>query len=81
MKDSNRLVPLADALSDHSVESIGILTGEPARTLHALIYAMIALILVALAWSFFGRADVIVAEEGALTPASEIQRFLSLIHI
>jgi hemolysin D len=75
MKDSNRLVPLADALSDHSAESIGILTGEPARALHALIYAMIALILVALAWSFFGRADVIVAEEGALTPASEVQRF------
>jgi hemolysin D len=75
MKDSNRLVPLADALSDHNVECIGILTGEPARALHALIYAMIALVLVALAWSFFGRADVIVAEEGALAPASELQRF------
>jgi hemolysin D len=75
MKDSNRLVPLADALSDHSAESIAVLTSEPARVLHALIYAMIALVLVALAWSFFGRADVIVDEEGALAPASEVQRF------
>jgi hemolysin D len=79
MKDSNRLVPLADALTDHSAESIGILTGEPARALHGLIYLMIALILVALTWSFFGRADVIVAEEGALTPASEAQRFYAPI--
>lgn len=79
MKDSNRLVPLSDALSDHSAESIDILTGEPARALHALIYAMIALVLIALAWSFFGRADVIVAEEGALTPASEVQRFYAPI--
>jgi hemolysin D len=75
MKDSNRLVPLADALSDHSAESIGILTGEPWRVLHAFLYAMIALVLAAMAWSFFGRADVIVAETGTLAPASDIQRF------
>jgi HlyD family secretion protein len=75
MTDSNRLVPLADALSDHSSEGIAILTGEPWRALHALIYTMVALVLVALIWAFIGRADVIVTEQGALTPASEVRRF------
>lgn len=75
MTHSNRLVPLADALSDHSSEGIAILTSEPWRALHALIYTMIALVLTALAWSFIGRADVIVTEQGALAPASELRRF------
>ncbi len=75
MKDSNRLVALADALSDRSAESIDILTGEPWRVLHVFIYTMIALVLAALAWSFFGRADVIVTATGTLAPASDIQRF------
>jgi HlyD family secretion protein len=75
MTDSNRLVPLADALTDHSSEGIAILTGEPWRALHALIYTMVALVLVALIWAFIGRADVIVTEQGALTPASEVRRF------
>jgi hemolysin D len=69
------LVPLADALGDHSTEGIAILSAEPWRALHALIYTMIALVLAALAWSFFGRADVIVTAQGALVPASEVRRF------
>jgi HlyD family secretion protein len=36
---------------------------------------MIALVLSGLAWSFIGRADVIVTEQGALAPASEVRRF------
>jgi hemolysin D len=75
MRRTNRLVPLADALGDHSSEGIAILTAEPWRALHALIYTMIALVLTGLAWSFIGRADVIVTEQGALAPASEIRRF------
>jgi hemolysin D len=75
MRQLNRLVPLADALGDHSTEGISILTAEPWRVLHALIYTMIALVLTGLAWSFFGRADVIVTEQGALAPASEVRRF------
>lgn len=72
---TNRIVPLADALGDHSSEGIAILTAEPWRALHALVYTMIALVLSGLAWSFFGRADVIVTEQGALAPASEVRRF------
>ena len=75
MTPSNRLVPLTDALGDHSSEGIAILTAEPWRALHALIYTMIALVLTGLAWSFIGRADVIVTEQGALAPASEVRRF------
>ena len=75
MTKSNRLVPLADALGDHSSEGIAILTAEPWRALHALVYTMIALVLSALAVSFIGRADVIVTEQGALAPASEVRRF------
>ena len=75
MTHSNRLVPLADALGDHSSEGIAILTAEPWRALHALVYTMIALVLAGLAWSFIGRADVIVTEQGTLTPASEVRRF------
>jgi HlyD family secretion protein len=79
MTHSNRLVPLADALGDHSSEGIAILTAEPWRALHALVYTMIALVLCALAWSFIGRADVIVTEQGALAPASEVRRFYAPI--
>jgi len=75
MTPANRLVPLADALRDHSTEGIAILTAEPWRALHALVYTMIALVLTALAWSFFGRADVIVTAQGTLAPASEVRRF------
>jgi hemolysin D len=72
---SNRLVPLADALGDHSSEGIAILTTEPWRALHALVYTVAALVLAGLAWSFIGRADVIVTGQGTLTPASEVRRF------
>jgi HlyD family secretion protein len=75
MTDANRLKPLAEALGDHSTEGIAILSAEPWRVLHAVIYTMIALVLTALAWSFVGRADVIVTAQGALQPDSELRRF------
>ena len=62
MSQSSRLVPLTDVLGDHSSEGIAILTAEPWRALHGLVYTMIALVLTGLIWSFFGRADVIVTE-------------------
>ncbi|HEY2927480.1 HlyD family efflux transporter periplasmic adaptor subunit [Piscinibacter sp.] len=74
MTHANSLRPLSDALGDHSSEGIAILTAEPARVLHAVVYTMIGLVLSALAWSFFGRADVIVAAQGMLQPDSELRR-------
>jgi hemolysin D len=79
MTHANRLVPLADALGDHSSEGIAILTAEPWRALHALVYTMAALVLSGFAWSFIGRADVIVTEQGMLAPASEVRRFYAPI--
>jgi len=68
------LGPLTDALGDHSSEGIAILSAEPSRVLHSVVYTMIGLVLSALAWSFFGRADVIVAAQGMLLPDSELRR-------
>ena len=75
MTSSTHLRPLVDALGDHSTEGIAILTAEPWRALHALVYTMIALVLSGAAWSFIGRADVIVTEQGTLAPAAEVRRF------
>lgn len=75
MTHGDRLRPLTEALGDHSTEGIAILTAEPWRILHAVIYTMIALVLCAVAWSFIGRADVIVTAQGALQPDSELRRF------
>jgi HlyD family secretion protein len=75
MTDAHRLKPLTEALGDHSSEGIAILTTEPWRILHAVVYTMFALVLSGLAWSFIGRADVIVTAQGALLPDSELRRF------
>lgn len=75
MKNDNRLRSLTEALEDHSAEGIAILTAEPWRFTQATVIAMVALMLSALVWSFFGRADVIVTAQGTLLPESEVRRF------
>jgi hemolysin D len=75
MEDNGpRLKSVTEALEDHSAEGIELLTAEPARFTMAAIVAMAALVLVALAWSFFGHADVIVTAQGALVPNSDVRR-------
>lgn len=74
MKDVNRLKPLSEALEDHSAEGIAILSSEPSRFSYAIVMAMVALVLSALLWSFFGHADVIATAQGALLPESEVRR-------
>ena len=70
MTQSNRLVPLADALGDHSSEGIAILTAEPWRALHALVYTMIAVVLSGLTDERVGaRADVTSTGSSARAPA------------
>src|SRR4051812_38644432 len=75
MIKQNRLRPLTEALEDHSAEGLAILTAEPVRFTQAVIVAMLALVLCALMWSFFGHADVIVTAQGSLLPDSEVRRF------
>lgn len=74
MNDEAHLKPLTKALEDHSAEGIAILTEQPWRFSQAIIIAMVALVLSALIWSFFGRADVIVTAQGTLAPESEVRR-------
>ena|GEM_PF-273696 len=71
---STTLKPLTEALEDHSAEGISILTAEPWRFTYAMIVAMVALVLSALIWSFFGRADVLVTAQGSLLPESDVRR-------
>jgi hemolysin D len=64
-------------LEDHGPEGIAILTSEPSRLSLALIASILALLLAALAWSFFGRADVIVKATGALESKARLHRLFS----
>jgi HlyD family secretion protein len=79
VKRDNHPKPLHEALEDHSVEGIAILTAEPARIARALVLAMIALVVAGLLWSFIGRADVIVTAQGTLSPESEVRRIYTPI--
>jgi hemolysin D len=73
------LTPLSEALEEHSAEGISILTADPWRFTQALVYAMVALVVAALVWSFFGHADVLVTAPGTLVPASEVRRLYAPI--
>jgi hemolysin D len=75
MTSSTRLRPLTVALGDHSAEGIAILTAEPSRFTQGVVMATAGLVLSALAWTFFGHADVIVTAQGTLLPDSEVRRF------
>lgn len=74
MSGEAHLKPLTEALTDHSAEGIAILTEQPGRFSQATVIAMVGLVLAALIWSFFGRADVIVTAQGVLAPESEVRR-------
>ncbi|MGB0126593.1 MAG: HlyD family efflux transporter periplasmic adaptor subunit [Rhodocyclaceae bacterium] len=75
MVNERRLRPFAEAIEDHGAEGIAILTAEPWRLTQAVVITVSALVLSALIWSFFGRADVMVAAPGTLLPDSEVRRF------
>ena len=66
-------------LEDHSAEGIEILYSEPSRIMRLTILLVAAFMLVVLAWSFIGRADVIVSAPGVLSPDEEVRRVYSPI--
>jgi HlyD family secretion protein len=72
--EPRRLKPLVEALEEHDAEGIAILTEQPKPLVQAAVIVVALLALAALAWSFFGRADVIVTASGALAPESEVRR-------
>jgi len=78
MNDRN-IRPLSEALEDHSTEGIALLSETPSRFMQAGVLIMLCLVLAALLWSFFGRADVIVSATGTLTPDTEVRRLYAPI--
>ena len=79
MTNNEELQRLSTALEDHSVEGIEILYSEPSRFINGLILLNAALLLAVLVWSFFGRADVIVAVSGILAPEEDVRRIYAPI--
>jgi HlyD family secretion protein len=79
VKNDAHLKPFAEALEDHGAEGVAILTAEPWRLTQALVFAMVALVVAAVVWSFVGRADVIVTAQGTLSPESEVRRIYAPI--
>ncbi|GIZ53670.1 HlyD family efflux transporter periplasmic adaptor subunit [Noviherbaspirillum aridicola] len=78
MNDRN-LRPLSEALEDHSSEGIALLSETPSRFMQAGVLVMLCLVLAALLWSFFGRADVLVSAPGTLMPDTEVRRLYAPI--
>ena len=72
-----RAKSFATALEDHSAEGIQILSSEPSRLMQTTIYLIFSLLAAGVAWSFIGRADVIVASTGNLEPESDARRVYS----
>ncbi len=78
-EQDDKLQRLSEALEDHSTEGIEILAAEPSRMIFGIIMLIVAFLLVALVWSFIGRADVIVTAPGQLSPDSDVRRFYAPI--
>ncbi len=77
--NDEKLKRLSAALDDHSAEGIEILYSEPSSMISATIVLMLLIVVAALVWSFFGRADVIVSAPGVLGPEDEVRRVYSPI--
>ena len=77
--DNEQLRQFSSALEDHSAEGIEILYSEPSKIMRMTVLLVMAFIMVALVWSFIGRADVIVTAPGVLSPDEDVRRVYSPI--
>ncbi len=77
--DDKKQQQLVAALAEHSSEGIDILSSEPSRLIRITILIVITMLLCGVAWSFVGRADVIVSVPGSLAPESEVRRIYAPI--
>ena len=68
------MTPLHLALEDQGADALAILSATPSRLFAATIHVVVALVVCALLWSFFGHADVLASAPGALQPESEVRR-------
>jgi HlyD family secretion protein len=60
-------------LQDHGPEGVAILTDQPSRLIRGTILALFGLLIAAVLWSFYGKADVIVESSGMVKPELEQQ--------
>ncbi len=74
MTEERERKSLSAALEDHSAEGISILYSEPSQLIRSSILAIFALLIAGIAWSFIGRADVIVSAPGTLGPEQDVRR-------
>ena len=67
------------SLEDHDLAGQEILTSEPSKMIRITILVMFSMLIAALVWSFFGKADVIVKAQGMLAPEGEVRRIYAPI--
>lgn len=60
-------------LQDHGPEGVAILTDQPSRLIRGTILVLFGLLIAAVLWSFYGKADVIVESSGMVKPELEQQ--------
>lgn len=75
MTDDKQAPPsLRRALYDHDRDGIEVLVAQPSRLILAINLTIVAILGVALLWSFLAKADVIVKATGTLQPKEEIRQ-------
>ena len=60
-------------LDEHGPEGVAILTDQPSRLIRGTILVLFGLLIAAMLWSFYGKADVIVESQGTVKPELEQQ--------
>lgn len=60
-------------LEDHGPEGVAILADQPSRLIRGTILVLFALLIAAVLWSFYGKADVVVESQGVVKPELEQQ--------
>jgi hemolysin D len=65
---------LKRALYDHDGDGIEVLVARPSLLILAINLTILAILVVALVWSFFAKADVIVKANGTLQPKEDIRQ-------
>jgi HlyD family secretion protein len=72
--EKESLPSFKSSLYDHQRDGLEVLLGKPSQLLIAVNLMILALIVSALIWSFFAKADVIVSATGTLQPKQDLRR-------
>lgn len=64
---------LSRLLEEHGPEGVAILTDQPSRLIRGTIMVLFGMLIAAVLWSFYGKADVVVESQGQVKPELEQQ--------